>query len=98
VRRVAKVAEVVLPLMALAYVLLALVIIGMNISNLPHAFAEIIGGAFGVEQMAGGFTGGVAAAMLNGVRAGSVLQRGRHGQRTQCRRQPPRCHTPSSRV
>jgi AGCS family alanine or glycine:cation symporter len=70
VRRVAKVAEVVLPLMALAYVLLALVIIALNITNLPQAFAQIIGGAFGLEQMAGGFTGGIAAAMLNGVKRG----------------------------
>jgi len=70
VRRVAKVAEVVLPLMALAYVLLALVIIALNISNLPQAFAQIIGGAFGLEQMAGGFTGGIAAAVLNGVKRG----------------------------
>ncbi len=70
VRRVAKVAEVVLPLMALAYVLLALIIIALNITNLPHAFGQIIGGAFGLEQMAGGFTGGIAAAMLNGVKRG----------------------------
>ena len=70
VRRVAKVAEVVLPVMALAYVLLAFVIIALNIGNLPHAFSEIIGGAFGLQQMAGGFTGGIAAAMLNGVKRG----------------------------
>jgi AGCS family alanine or glycine:cation symporter len=70
VRRVAKVAEVVLPLMALAYVLLALIIIALNIGNLPRAFAEILGGAFGLQQMAGGFAGGIAAAMLNGVKRG----------------------------
>ncbi|MFM9034585.1 MAG: alanine/glycine:cation symporter family protein [Mycobacterium sp.] len=70
VRRVAKVAEIVLPLMALAYVLLAFVIIAINITAVPHVFAEIIGGAFGLSQMAGGFTGGVAAAMLNGVKRG----------------------------
>lgn len=70
VRRVAKVAEVVLPLMALAYVLLALVIIVLNLNHLPGVFTEIIGGAFGLTQMAGGFTGGIAAAMLNGVKRG----------------------------
>jgi len=70
VRRVAKVAEIVLPLMAAAYVLLALVIIALNIGNLPRAFGEIIGGAFGLQQMAGGFAGGIAAAMLNGVKRG----------------------------
>ena len=70
VRRVAKVAEVVLPLMALAYVLLAFVIIVLNLNPLPRVFTEIIGGAFGLTQMAGGFTGGIAAAMLNGVKRG----------------------------
>jgi alanine or glycine:cation symporter, AGCS family len=70
VKRVAKVAEFVLPLMALAYVTLALVIVAMNITNLPHVLSQIIGGAFGLHQMAGGFTGGIAAAMLNGVKRG----------------------------
>lgn len=70
VRRVAKVAEVVLPLMALAYVLLAFVIIVVNITRIPEVFTQIIGGAFGVTEMAGGFAGGMAAAMLNGVKRG----------------------------
>jgi AGCS family alanine or glycine:cation symporter len=56
--------------MALAYVVLALVIVALNIGNLPHVLSEIIGGAFGLNQMAGGFTGGIAAAMLNGVKRG----------------------------
>lgn len=70
VRRVARVAEIVLPLMALAYVALALVIIALHINYLPEMFKQIIGGAFGLTEMAGGFTGGIAAAMLNGVKRG----------------------------
>ena len=70
IRRVAKVAEVVLPVMALIYVLLALVIVLMNITAIPEVFGQIIGGAFGIEEIAGGFAGGVAAAMLNGVKRG----------------------------
>ena len=70
VRRVARVAEIVLPLMALAYVALALVIIALHINYLPEMFKQIIGGAFGLAEMAGGFTGGIAAAMLNGVKRG----------------------------
>ncbi|HNA50328.1 MAG TPA: alanine/glycine:cation symporter family protein [Mycobacterium sp.] len=70
VKRVAKVAEFVLPLMALAYVTLALIIVAMHIGHLPQVLGQIIGGAFGFTQMAGGFTGGVAAAMLNGVKRG----------------------------
>ena len=70
VRRVAKVAEVVLPLMALAYVSLALLIVALNITALPTVLGQIVGGAFGFTEMAGGFTGGIAAAMLNGVKRG----------------------------
>jgi AGCS family alanine or glycine:cation symporter len=70
VRSVAKVAGVVLPVVALAYALLALVIVLVHIRNLPGVFHEIIGGAFGIPQMAGGFGGGIAAAMLNGVKRG----------------------------
>ncbi|MEZ5132257.1 MAG: alanine/glycine:cation symporter family protein [Mycobacterium sp.] len=70
VRRVARVAEIVLPLMALAYVALALVIIVLHVNYLPEMFKQIIGGAFGLTEMAGGFTGGIAAAMLNGVKRG----------------------------
>ncbi|HUO39646.1 MAG TPA: alanine/glycine:cation symporter family protein [Mycobacterium sp.] len=70
VRRVARVAEFVLPVMALAYVLLALVIVALNITSLPRVIEQIIGGAFGIDQLAGGFTGGATAAMLNGVKRG----------------------------
>ena len=70
VKRVAKVAEFVLPVMALAYVTLALIIVAMNITYLPDVLRQIFGGAFGLTQMAGGFTGGIAAAMLNGVKRG----------------------------
>ena len=70
VRRVAKVAEVVLPLMALAYVSLALLIVALNITALPTVLGQIVGGAFGFTEMAGGFTCGIAAAMLNGVKRG----------------------------
>ncbi len=70
VRRVAKVAEVVLPAMAATYVLLAFVIIVLNFTRIPEVFTWIIGGAFGIQEMAGGFAGGIAAAMLNGVKRG----------------------------
>jgi len=70
VRRVARVAEIVLPAMALLYVLLALLIVILNITQIGEVFKMIIGGAFGIDQLAGGFAGGIAAAMLNGVKRG----------------------------
>ena len=70
VRRVAKVAELVLPAMALLYVVLALLIVILNINRIGEVFTMIIGGAFGIDELAGGFVGGIAAAMLNGVKRG----------------------------
>jgi alanine or glycine:cation symporter, AGCS family len=70
VRSVARLAGVVLPVVALAYALLAAMVVAVNITNLPSVFGEIIGGAFGIRPMAGGFAGGIAVAMLNGVRRG----------------------------
>ncbi len=70
VRGVAKFAGSVLPVVALVYTLLALAIVAANISQLPAVIEEIIGGAFGIRQMAGGFAGGIATAMLTGVKRG----------------------------
>jgi AGCS family alanine or glycine:cation symporter len=46
VKRIAHVTQIVVPFMALAYVLAALGIIGMNIAELPRIFGMIIGDAF----------------------------------------------------
>jgi AGCS family alanine or glycine:cation symporter len=70
VRRVAKFAGMLLPAVALLYALLAIVIVAVNVTQLPSVIEEIIGGAFGIKQMAGGFAGGIAAAMPTGVKRG----------------------------
>ena len=46
VKRIAHVTQIVVPFMALAYILAALGIIGMNIAELPRVFGMIIGDAF----------------------------------------------------
>jgi AGCS family alanine or glycine:cation symporter len=70
VRRIARVAEILLPAMALAYVLLALVIIAMNLTRVGDVLTQILGSAFGVGEAAAGLTGGLAAALLNGAKRG----------------------------
>ncbi|HET7742627.1 MAG TPA: sodium:alanine symporter family protein [Mycobacterium sp.] len=70
VRSVAKFAEWVIPAAALTYASLALAIVAFNISALPSVLEEIVGGAFGIRQLAGGFAGGIATAMLTGVKRG----------------------------
>lgn len=67
VRSVSRFSELVVPVMAIAYVLLAIVIIIMNISRIPEIFGMIIENAFGVNQALGGTMG---AAMTMGVKRG----------------------------
>lgn len=67
VQRVAKVSSVIVPVMAVAYVILSIVVIAMNLKALPGVFEEIFASAFGLRQAVGG---GLGAAMLNGIKRG----------------------------
>jgi len=64
IRSIAKVTEKIVPFMAGLYILAALVIIIMNITNIGDAFGRIIEGAFSPDAMLGGFIG----VMIQGVR------------------------------
>ncbi len=57
IQSIAKVTEKIVPFMAVLYVLSALVILGMNFSQLGYAFGLIIDGAFSPESVGGGFVG-----------------------------------------
>lgn len=67
IQRIAKVSSVLVPVMAIGYVILAIVIIVMNIELLPRVFKVILEDAFGIEQIAGG---GIGATIMNGVKRG----------------------------
>ncbi|MCF4165372.1 alanine:cation symporter family protein [Zavarzinia compransoris] len=67
---IARVAEVVVPFMALGYLAVALIALIMNIGEVPGVIGTIVSSAFGFEQAAGGVTGGIMAALLNGVKRG----------------------------
>lgn len=67
VKRIAKVAEVVVPIMAGGYILLALVIIIFNIQKLPAVFELIIKSAFDKNSIYGGIMG---SAIMWGVKRG----------------------------
>lgn len=70
VRRIARVAEVVLPFFALGYVLLALVVLAMNLGEVPRVVGDVLQGAFGLDEALAGTDGGLVAAMLNGAKRG----------------------------
>ena len=59
--------SILVPVMAIGYVVLAIVIIVMNIEQIPHIFKIIVLDAFGIEQIAGG---GIGATIMNGVKRG----------------------------
>ncbi len=69
-KQIAKVAEVVVPFMAGAYLLMAIYVLIVNIGAVPGVLGTILSSAFGFQEAAGGVAGGVAAAMLNGVKRG----------------------------
>lgn len=70
IRQVARVAEILVPFMAVAYILMAVYVILTNLHYVPVVFSAIFRSAFGLDEAIGGIFGGMAAAMLNGVKRG----------------------------
>ncbi len=71
VRRIARVAERIVPVMAVLYVAGALVILATHAAAIPGAFASILTGAFSGASVGGGIIGYTAAhAMRYGVERG----------------------------
>lgn len=62
-----KVLDVLVPMMAVLYFVITLIIIGMNITALPGVFQRIFEEAFGIRQFAGGSFGAI---LMNGVKRG----------------------------
>lgn len=67
VRRIAAVASIVVPFMAGAYILMAILIIILNFDKIPNVFGLIFSSAFGQDKMFGGILG---AAIAWGVKRG----------------------------
>ena len=65
--RIANVSAVLVPLMAIGYFILVVVIIIMNIQLIPHVMKVIFTSAFGLEQ---GVGGAIGATIMNGVKRG----------------------------
>lgn len=61
IKRIAKVATVVTPFMALGYILMSLVVIGFHWQEVPAVFASIFTNAFGINPVCGGIIGSTIA-------------------------------------
>ena len=64
---IANVSSILVPIMALGYIILALYIVITNITRLPEVISLIISNAFGIEQAVGG---GIGAALMQGIKRG----------------------------
>jgi len=67
VKRIARVAEIVTPFMAGAYILIVVIILILNFQHIPDVFAMIFKSAFGFDQALGGIVG---SAISMGVKRG----------------------------
>ncbi|MCO6382501.1 MAG: alanine:cation symporter family protein [Vannielia sp.] len=67
IHRIAKAADVIIPVMAFMYIGMALVIIVLNIGSLPGVIGDILANAFGFREAV---AGGMGAAIANGLRRG----------------------------
>ena len=67
IQRIAHVSSVLVPVMAIGYFILALVVVIMNYDLVPHVIKLIFMNAFGFEQVAGG---GLGMTIMIGIRRG----------------------------
>lgn len=69
-KRISKVAEVIVPFMAVTYVVTTVLVLVANYEAIPAAFVTIVESAFGLRAAAGGALGAVLVAMQKGIARG----------------------------
>ena len=67
IRRLSAVTEIIVPVMAVAYIVVALVVVAINITEVPDMIGLIVGQALGFREVAGATIG---AAIMQGMRRG----------------------------
>ncbi|MGN1198807.1 MAG: alanine/glycine:cation symporter family protein [Acetatifactor sp.] len=70
IKRISSVSQVVVPFMAILYVVLCAILLICNIKEIPAAFVTIVKGAFHPKAVTGGVVGSVIVAMQKGVARG----------------------------
>lgn len=70
IKTISKVSSVVVPLMAIFYVIAGLIVIILNIQNVPSGMVLILKSAFNFRAVSGGVLGTVVASFANAMRYG----------------------------
>lgn len=66
-KRLSKITEILVPIMGVAYVAVSLIVLGVNVHNIPSMFGKIFSSAFDFKAIFGGFAG---SCILYGVKRG----------------------------
>jgi len=67
VKRIAHASQIIVPVMAVIYLVIAIIVVLLNITEIPQLIVMIVKGAFGIEQAVGGTFG---AAIMMGIKRG----------------------------
>lgn len=70
IKRIANVSQVVVPFMAIIYVVISMVLLVCNVKEIPAAFVTIVKGAFNPRAVTGGIVGSIIVAMQSGIARG----------------------------
>lgn len=69
-KRIASVSEIIVPFMAIFYVIATVIVVCVNYKAIPAAFVQIFEGAFGLRAVGGGALGAMLIAMQKGIARG----------------------------
>lgn len=70
IKRIANVSQVIVPFMAIIYVVISVVLLVCNVKEIPAAFVTIVKGAFNPRAVTGGIVGSIIVAMQSGIARG----------------------------
>ena len=70
IKAISKVASVLVPVMAVFYIVCGIIVIACNYKNVPSGVATIFSMAFGGKAVGGGIAGAITASVMNSVRYG----------------------------
>lgn len=70
IKSISKISSVVVPFMAIFYVIAGLIVIIGNIAGVPAGLAQIFSMAFSIKSVSGGMLGAIVASMSNAMRYG----------------------------
>lgn len=70
IKRISSVASLVVPVMAITYIVFSFILVFANLDKIPGAFAIVIKGAFDPAAVTGGAIGSIFVAMQHGISKG----------------------------